>query len=118
MKACLSGQQEKLISPLSGSEVRAAEVWILAQEQKVSYEEESRCFKKQRPLPSSSPLLPLAPVRDDKGLIRVGGRIGKAPIPEEAKHPIILPRGSELARLIIMHEHIRHGHAGVENTLN
>ena len=118
MKACLPGQQEKLIGPLSSSEVRAAEVWIVAQEQKASYEEENRCLEKQRPLSSSSTLLPLTPVRDDKGLIRVGGRIGKANIPEEAKHPIILPRESELARLIIMHEHIRHGHAGVEHTLN
>ena len=65
------------------------------------------CFKRIR----------LTLFRDDNGLLRVGRRIGKASIAEEAKHPII-PQESELARLIIMLEHIEHGYAGVEHNMN
>ncbi|XP_043190423.1 uncharacterized protein LOC122364269 [Amphibalanus amphitrite] len=92
MKACLSGQLPKATGPLSRSELQAAEVWVVAREQAQSYAEEVRCLTQQRPLPSSSSLLPLAPFQDEDGLVRVGGRIGKACISEEAKHPIILPR--------------------------
>ena len=118
MKACLPGQSERITGPLSSSEVKEAEVWIAVREQAASYEEETKCLKQRKPLPTSSSLLPLSPVPNANGLHRVGGRIDKAATPEEAKHPIILPRHSELSRLVIVHEHVKHGHAGVEHTLN
>ncbi|XP_043231303.1 uncharacterized protein LOC122386295 [Amphibalanus amphitrite] len=118
LKAFLPGRQPPLSGPLSRSEMVEAEVWIIRQEQLTTYGEELRCLKQRRPIQTSSPLLSLTPICDSNGLVRVGGRIGKTSIPEESRHPIILPRKSELARLIIMQEHVRHGHAGTEHTLN
>ena len=48
----------------------------------------------------------------DRGLLRVGGRLNYADIPEESKHPIILPRKSHVTTLIIRHTHEQLGHAG------
>ncbi|XP_043211906.1 uncharacterized protein LOC122376197, partial [Amphibalanus amphitrite] len=100
MKACLSGQLPKATGPLSRSELQAAEVWVVAREQAQSYAEEVRCLTQQRPLPSSSSLLPLAPFQDEDGLIRVGGRIGKAAtVTETASHrraPVDPPTSSSI----------------------
>ncbi|XP_044182196.1 uncharacterized protein LOC122963003 [Acropora millepora] len=48
----------------------------------------------------------------DGGLLRVGGRLNHADIPEESKHPVILPRKSHVTTLIIRHTHEQLGHAG------
>ena len=48
----------------------------------------------------------------DKGVLRVGGRLNNADIPQESKHPIILPRKSNVTTLIIRNAHERLGHAG------
>ena len=47
----------------------------------------------------------------DKGLLRVGGRLNNADIPQVIK-AIILPRKSNVTTLIIRHAHERLGHAG------
>ena len=48
----------------------------------------------------------------DEGLLRVGGRLNHADIPEESKHSVILPRKSHVTTLIIRHMHEQLGHAG------
>ncbi|XP_078384040.1 uncharacterized protein LOC144666486 [Oculina patagonica] len=48
----------------------------------------------------------------DAGLLRVGGRLNNADIPDESKHPVILPRKSYVTTLIIRHTHEQLGHAG------
>ena len=60
----------------------------------------------------------LKPFEDRKTkILRVGGRLGQAPITFDAKHPIILPSNHYVTRLIIRHYHLRLGHAGPERTL-
>jgi hypothetical protein len=60
---------------------------------------------------SSSPLRKLCP-RWDNGVLRVGGRLDKAPIRFEAKHPLILPSKHHVTDLIIRHHHLLAGHSG------
>ena len=48
----------------------------------------------------------------DRGLLRVGGQLNHAEIPEESKHFVILPRKSHVTTLIIRHTHEQVGHAG------
>ena len=52
------------------------------------------------------------------GLLRVGGRIHKSSLPEEEKHPIILPSNHPVVKLLIEDVHCRELHAGVECTLS
>ena len=54
---------------------------------------------------------------DDNGVLRCKGRIGNAPIPYDARFPIILPRHSHFTRLIILDCHRRVMHNGVKDTL-
>ena len=113
-----SSRSPRRTGPLSSEELRDAKIWILKQTQKNDYPEETRVLLAERAVPTRSSLLPLSPYCDADGLMRVGGRLGNAPVPEDARHPAILPRRGEVTRLVIMHEHVKCGHAGVEQTLN
>lgn len=54
----------------------------------------------------------LSPFVDDEGIIRVGGRVDKAIVSYETKHPVLLPHDHIVSRLIIEEAH-RCGHPGV-----
>lgn len=53
----------------------------------------------------------LDPVLDDE-LIRVGGRLRKAAMPIESKHPIILSKNHHISSLLLRHIHEQLGHCG------
>lgn len=53
---------------------------------------------------------------DDKGIIRVGGRIQKAHLPYDAKHSIVLPKRHNVVNLYIDHIHKTHLHSGLQLT--
>ena len=60
----------------------------------------------------------LHPVLDDKGILRVGGRLENALIKFEAKHPIVLPYRHHVTDLIISQHHQKTGHLGQEYVLS
>ena len=66
----------------------------------------------------NSPLRELDPSLSEDGLIRVGGRLGRAPISDEARHQVILPRQHHVVELIIRHYHEVSGHSGQEYVLS
>ena len=51
-------------------------------------------------------------------LLRVGGRLDRASVSFDLKHPIILPHTSHLINLIVLHCHCITGHGGANMTLN
>ena len=67
--------------------------------------------RKKASVKNNSPIRRLDPFLD-KGILRVGGRLRRADLPYETKHPIILPRKSPITTLLIRHVHKRLGHAG------
>uniref|UniRef100_A0A2S2NBR8 Integrase catalytic domain-containing protein n=1 Tax=Schizaphis graminum TaxID=13262 RepID=A0A2S2NBR8_SCHGA len=64
------------------------------------------------PRPLSKTWSHLRPFIDERGVIRVGGRLSNALIPEEQKHPILLSRLSHLSVLLVRHWHKLLCHAG------
>ena len=60
----------------------------------------------------------LHPFLDDKGILRVGGRLENALIKFEAKHPIVLPYRHHVTDLIISQHHQKTGHLGQEYVLS
>ena len=50
---------------------------------------------------------------DDDGLLRCCGRLGNAPVPEESKFPVLLPRDSYVTDLIVWNCHPHVLHSGV-----
>lgn len=67
-----------------------------------------------KPLRPSSTSLGLTPFLDENGLMRLGGRIGRANLPYDQVHPLILPGRHPLRRLLIhaLHEKLRHAGTG------
>ena len=65
-----------------------------------------------------SALLKLDPFVDEQGLIRVGGRLENSTLSFEVKHPIVLPRSSQVTNLIIDHFHKKVKHQGKGLTMN
>ena len=63
-----------------------------------------------------SSLISLNPFLDN-GVLKVGGTLLNAKIPENQKHPIILPRNHHMTRLIIREEHIKKLHACTQAAL-
>ncbi|XP_054709076.1 sodium/hydrogen exchanger 3-like [Uloborus diversus] len=60
----------------------------------------------------------LNPFIDQEGLIRVGGRLSHSDVNFNQKHPIILPAGNKLTKLIFQYYHKRDLHVGPQALLN
>ena len=65
----------------------------------------------------TSPIFKLDPVLID-GLLRVGGRLQRATIPEDAKHQVIIPKSHHVTDLIVRHYHEISGHSGRDYMLS
>lgn len=48
---------------------------------------------------------------DDRGVLRVGGRLSRSALGHTVKHPIVIPKG-HVAELLIRYHHERVGHRG------
>ncbi|XP_055847948.1 uncharacterized protein LOC129913326 [Episyrphus balteatus] len=105
--------------PLSNKEIKTAQEFWVHEEQQLYYSKEIKALKNEHDK-SIDPLSPIAnctPWLDNKGLLRLGGRLGRAPIPIEQKYPILLPDVSPLAKLVIREAHERSLHGGPNETM-
>ena len=93
------------IPPISLAELIDAESAILKLVQ-------ASCFKDEL-----SSIAKLDPILVD-GLIRVGGRLQRAQIDSDARHPVILPKNHSIVNLITKFYHHVSGHSGLEYTLS
>lgn len=64
-----------------------------------------------------SSLLSLSPFVDEKGILRVGGRLNNSCLSMEAKHPAILSSSGHFTKIIIRHAHHRVLHGGIQQTI-
>lgn len=101
---------------LSNDELHEALRVILKLVQAQAFSKEILSISKNKCVDSKSSLLNLNPFLEE-GLLKVGGRLDRAEIPESQKHPIVLPKGHHVTKLIIQNEHIKRSHAGTNATL-
>ena len=59
----------------------------------------------------------LRPCLDSESPFRVEGRLLNSELPIDTRQPFIIPSRHALSRLIILHEHVQAGHAGLAYTL-
>ena len=116
--AATPANEDRRKGQLSQDEILRAEKCVLLAAQKREYPVELRKLEKGEQLPPSSSLRPLTPVIDGDGIMRVGGRLTNAPLSRDARHPVVLPRQSDITRLIIAGKHAEVAHAGPEHTLS
>ena len=109
------------LSPLTVEEIQQAERAVIRYVQLQAYDKEFKLMKSSecevRKENRHSDLRRLEPFLSADGVLCVGGRLRKAPISEEAKHPMIVPKDSLIAKLIVRHYHAAANHSGQEHTL-
>ncbi|XP_071479017.1 uncharacterized protein [Diadema antillarum] len=102
---------------LTAKELEVAELEIVKHVQMHAFPEEMRVRSKADSvkLQQSSRLAKLNPIVHD-GVLRVGGRLAKAPLSDDVKHPLILPHDHHVTNLLVSHFHEEVGHSGAGMT--
>ncbi|XP_044578944.1 uncharacterized protein LOC123261416 [Cotesia glomerata] len=114
---CKLSKTKRAFGPLQATELKRSHYLIIRIVQLSAFKTEIELIKNGEPLPHSSKLIPLNPILDEFGILRVGGRHACASIAEDQRHPILLPAQHFLTRIIILSEHLRLKHAGPQATL-
>ena len=118
IKRIASKQKPKTLA-IRATELEGAEVvwWKFSQMQ--SFPEELALLEKGKVISKSSRLYRLHPVLDEKGVIRLGGRIGKADFLDwGTKAPVILDPKNQFVVRLMDHYHQQHEHQGQEAVFN
>ena len=109
----------------SASEMRFAEDKIILDAQRRHFSKEVEALAKADPKKikrvlnrSGSALRQLDPFVDNKGFLRVGGRLNLCEEAWEVKHPLILPQSDPLVNHLIFACHVDNGHSGIEFVLS
>ena len=82
-----------------------AEQLVIKTVQEEEFSEEILSFQRSGQVHKRSSILSLNPFVDEEGLLRVGGRLKQSSPPYDEKHPIMIPKNSHIAVLIIRHYH-------------
>lgn len=106
------------IGPLTPLEIKQALMFLVRFVQERHFSQEIEKIKNN--LSNSLPkgLRKLAPFVDDAGHLRVGGRLSRASLEFDVKHPLLLPRDDRLTFLLIDEYHRRFMHPGVQTLHN
>ena len=67
------------------------------------HDERTRMRSRNQMIKTTSSLYKLDPFLDNDGLVRIGGRLHKATIPFEEKHPVVIPENSHITTFLIQH---------------
>ncbi|XP_049316525.1 uncharacterized protein LOC125779301 [Bactrocera dorsalis] len=109
---CRRKPTTKTISP-SPDELRRASYCIIFNIQQQHFSNDIQLLRKNQALKSN--LKFLTPFLDNVTgfeLIKVGGRLDYADLPNSQKHPILLPSDSQFVLKYVRHLHLRNFHAG------
>ncbi|XP_055623566.1 uncharacterized protein LOC129766991 [Toxorhynchites rutilus septentrionalis] len=97
--------------PINSNEYEIAIEHLVRLSQQESFHREYLNLAKNKQVEHSSRIRSLNPLLQDD-IIRVGGRLRHASVPEDRKHPIILDNHHPLSKLILDYYHIKLYHAG------
>ena len=114
----LRKNKERGLPDLSVEDLVDAERVIIAAIQNSYFSEEIGLLRSKEEIPTTSNLIKLDCFLDDAGLLRVGGRLKFAQLYSEQKHPVVIPKGTHIATLIIRDCHQSIKHQGRGMTLN
>ncbi|KAK0131615.1 hypothetical protein N1851_033674 [Merluccius polli] len=103
---------------LTPDDLMRAETAIIYFAQQQRYPEELAALNSGKgEIKRESSIYKLDPIVKD-GLLRVGGRLSRAAISEEFKHPVILAKDLHIATLILKNIHEQLGHGGRNHVLS
>ncbi|XP_071577334.1 uncharacterized protein, partial [Temnothorax nylanderi] len=102
---------------LTPQELEDAEQRWIRIVQEAWFADELQALARGQALSRRSSILKMHPIIDEKGILRVGGRLKHAILSRDERHPVILPRHSHLTNLIVDAYHRRALHGSVQLTL-
>ncbi|XP_043063178.1 uncharacterized protein LOC122319642 [Drosophila yakuba] len=101
---------------LTSEELLDAQRRLIRHVQQKSFAREYAQLENRHQLNAKSHLIRFSPFLDDYGVMRVGGRIEQSTLNYNAKHPILIPKDTPLAGLLVRHFHVSYLHTGVDAT--
>ena len=107
VRNCKVIAEDRLLTPLTASEIRNAEMVAIRRSQIETFPIDIDALKANKRLPVKSRLSSLLPYLDKDQLLRVGGRLRKAPVSSDVQNSLILDPKHHITRLIVMHHHLR-----------
>jgi len=99
-------------SQLSLEELQSTETRLLKLSQERSFKADYASLLATGRVSGKSSIRHLQPYLDEKGLIRVGGRLEKSALSVSQKHPVILHQSDRLSKLICGQLHVDNLHVG------
>ncbi|NEV48945.1 hypothetical protein EUZ93_00095, partial [Wolbachia pipientis] len=111
-------RENRKLGTISAEEIKIAKIRVIMLVQSEKFSDEIEMLKSSKKVQRSSRLITLSPFVDHNGILRVGGRLKHAVLPEEVKHPTILPSHHYFTKLVIIHYHKKLLHAGAQTTLS
>lgn len=109
--------QNKRQGPLTSHELMGAENFLLRQYQSGEFSKEMAALMSGGSVSKKSKILNLSPFLDEKGVIRVGGRLENSQLSYSSKHPILLPSKGKFTEIIVSYYHEKYFHLGPQNLL-
>ena len=107
----IKDQKSRIKGGLSQTELNTALQGIIKFTQAEAFPKELRTLSRNEFVNSKIPFVRLNSFLD-QGVNRVGGRLIHANIPDEKKHPIVLPKNYNITKILIRDEHKKLFRAG------
>ncbi|XP_063915021.1 uncharacterized protein LOC135131281 [Zophobas morio] len=103
-------KEQRVSGHLTAEELHRALLVVIQHVQASCFEDEIAKLRRNQQL--SKALQRLNPFLDNRGFLRVGGRLQHPQLPFDAKHPLLLPSKHRLTELLIEQFHVRYLHVG------
>ncbi|XP_015116785.1 uncharacterized protein LOC107040961 [Diachasma alloeum] len=103
--------------PLNPGDIEQARLFWIKASQSAYLSTDLIALSRGQKLSPSSPLTRLTAFLDHQRVLRVDGKLKFAQLDGENKHPVIVPKESQFAQLIIKDAHLRTLHGGPQLTL-
>ncbi|XP_077560520.1 uncharacterized protein LOC144175312 [Haemaphysalis longicornis] len=109
--------KEKTSGPLTAAEIERAEEYWLKKAQQTAFSDEIRRTTQRMKLSNDSSLKDFNLFTDEKGLLRIRGRLCSANKTRDERHPIVMPKEHRYTVLLVNRAHLQLLHAGARDTL-
>ncbi len=110
-------RERKISGYIRAKEMEKAETYWIRIAQEETYFEEIKSLRNNKEISKKSKILKLNPFIDENYLLRLKGRLQESGLSYNERHPIILPKKSELAKKLIWNAHEQVKHSGINSTL-
>ena len=113
------GKHKSFKVTLASEDLSSGQELLIKAVQQAYLSEELKCLRDSKQVNKQSKVKQLTPFLDEHDQMRVGGRLQQgSSMTDNYKHPILIPKETNLAQLLVRHCHERIHHLGKRSTLS